>query len=205
MAYDYDKTHARILESAARQFIETGFAGASIRGICEDAGVTNGAFYAHFESKEDLFGKLVEPALCELGKLYGDETSRYMEVHSTEDVLKCLDFAFSTDRAVIHCVFEHADAFQLLLKASSGTSYEHFASGIVEDEKEATMAFFELCRPFVGRPESMTPNIAAQASSVVVSTIFDCLLSGKTEEEAVLETRLASEFCIAGLRQIWGI
>ncbi len=205
MVYDYKKTHERILESAAKRFVENGFAGASIREICKEAGVTNGAFYAHFESKEDLFGKLVEPAVSGLGELYGNETSRYMKVRSSEDVLKCLDFAFSTDRAVIHYIYEHEDAFRLLLTASNGTSYEQFANQIVEDEKIGTMAFFELCKPFVSRPESMTANIAAQASSIVVSTIFDCLLSGKTEEEAVLEIQLVSEFCIAGLRRIWGI
>lgn len=51
----------------------------------------------------------------------------------------------------------------------------------------------------------MSESVAAQASSFIVSTIFDCLISEKTEEEAARETKLASEFCIAGLRQIWGI
>ena len=205
MAYDYDKTHARILESGARHFMEDGFSNASIREICKDAGVTNGAFYAHFESKEDLFGTLVGPALEGLSELYGGEASRFMEIHSSEDVLRCLDMAFSVDRTFIRYIYEYTDVFQLLLKASGGTSYEHFVDKIAEDEKEGTMAFFELCKPFVARPESMSANVAAQASSFIVSTVIDCLLSGKTEEEAVRETQLASEFCIAGLRRIWGI
>lgn len=105
MAYDYDKTHARILESAAKRFMDDGFAGASIRQICKDAGVTNGAFYAHFESKEDLFAQLVEPALGGLRELYGSEASRYMEIGSAEDVGRALGQALSTDEAVIRYIY----------------------------------------------------------------------------------------------------
>ena len=44
--------------------MDKGFSGASIRQICKDAGVTNGAFYAHLASKEDLFDKIVRPRKC---------------------------------------------------------------------------------------------------------------------------------------------
>ncbi len=205
MAYDYDKTHAGIMKSATRRFMEAGFAGASVRQICKDAGVTNGAFYAHFDSKEELFGELVGPALEGLDELRGNETSHYMVVQSPEDVLESLNLAFSTDEAVIRYVYGHKDAFLLLLKASGGTSFENYLGRIVEEEKRGTIAFFELCKLFVAKPENMSESIAAQASSFVVSTIFDCLLSEKTEEEAIREVQLASEFCIAGLRQIWGL
>ena len=205
MAYDYEKTHAAIMESAARHFMEVGFAGASIRQICKDAGVTNGAFYAHFQSKENLFCEIVGPALEGFDELHGNAVAHYMNVSSPEDVLEALNMAFSTDESVIRYIYEHEDAFRLLLKASSGTSFENYASKVAEDEKQGTIAFFELCRPFVKRPENMSESVAAQASSFIVSTIFDCLLSEKTEEEAARETKLASEFCIAGLRQIWGI
>lgn len=54
MPYDYESTHRQILLSAMKNFSEVGFRDASIRTICKDAGVTNGAFYAHFKSKDDL-------------------------------------------------------------------------------------------------------------------------------------------------------
>lgn len=205
MTYDYDKTHESILASAARHFEEVGYRNASIRRICKEAGVTNGAFYAHFKSKEDLFTKLVEPALNGLGELYGDETSRYMEIGSSDDVLEALSLSLSTDRTIIHYIYEHADTFRLLLKASGGTPFDRFPAMLIEEEQANTATFFKLCEPYVKRPGNMSDNIVTQASSLVISTIFDCLLSGKTEEETLFETQLASEFCIAGLRRIWGI
>lgn len=49
-----DATRAHIIEVASAQFREHGVAAAGLAGIMSAAGLTNGAFYAHFESKEDL-------------------------------------------------------------------------------------------------------------------------------------------------------
>ena len=57
MRYDKghkDATRQRIVEVASRQFREKGVAAVGLAGIMTDAGLTNGAFYAHFDSKEDL-------------------------------------------------------------------------------------------------------------------------------------------------------
>jgi AcrR family transcriptional regulator len=47
-------TRETILHAAAEVFDEFGFAGASINRILQRAGVTSGALYHHFESKEGL-------------------------------------------------------------------------------------------------------------------------------------------------------
>jgi TetR/AcrR family transcriptional repressor of nem operon len=57
MRYDKghkDATRQRIIDVASRQFREQGVAAVGLAGIMTDAGLTNGAFYAHFGSKEDL-------------------------------------------------------------------------------------------------------------------------------------------------------
>jgi TetR/AcrR family transcriptional regulator, transcriptional repressor for nem operon len=47
-------TRQRILEAAGRRFKQDGIDGAGVATLMSDAGLTNGAFYAHFESKDDL-------------------------------------------------------------------------------------------------------------------------------------------------------
>jgi TetR/AcrR family transcriptional repressor of nem operon len=56
-------TRQRIVEVAARQFRQEGVAAAGLAGIMHDAGLTNGAFYSHFESKEDLVQTVLGEAL----------------------------------------------------------------------------------------------------------------------------------------------
>jgi AcrR family transcriptional regulator len=57
-----DLTRQRIVEVASRQFREHGVAAVGIAGIMADAGLTNGAFYAHFDSKEDLVREVLSHA-----------------------------------------------------------------------------------------------------------------------------------------------
>jgi TetR/AcrR family transcriptional repressor of nem operon len=57
-----DATRQRILDAASRQFREQGVAAVGLAGIMTDAGLTNGAFYAHFGSKEDLVREVLSNA-----------------------------------------------------------------------------------------------------------------------------------------------
>lgn len=54
-----EETRARILEAAAECFAQRGYEAASVGDICERAGVSKGAFYHHFPSKQDLFMALL--------------------------------------------------------------------------------------------------------------------------------------------------
>src|SRR5712692_11897403 len=48
------KNRQRILEVAGKLFREKGFDGVSVADIMKSAGLTHGAFYGHFASKDDL-------------------------------------------------------------------------------------------------------------------------------------------------------
>lgn len=49
------ETRQRLLQAAADEFTAHGFEGSSLRRICASAGVTTGALYFFFASKDDLF------------------------------------------------------------------------------------------------------------------------------------------------------
>jgi len=59
-----NETRQRILDVAARQFRERGTSSAGLAGIMAEAGLTNGAFYIHFESKQDLIRAVLDDALA---------------------------------------------------------------------------------------------------------------------------------------------
>jgi TetR/AcrR family transcriptional repressor of nem operon len=56
-------TRQRILEAAGRRFKQDGIDGAGVATLMSDAGLTNGAFYAHFASKEDLVANVLTDQL----------------------------------------------------------------------------------------------------------------------------------------------
>src|SRR5215469_13399054 len=57
MRYPVEETaakHERIVKEASRLFREQGFENVSVGKVMKAAGLTHGAFYAHFGSKEEL-------------------------------------------------------------------------------------------------------------------------------------------------------
>jgi AcrR family transcriptional regulator len=56
-------TRQRIIETAGRRFKRDGFDGSGISTLMKDAGLTNGAFYVYFSSKDDLVATAVADQL----------------------------------------------------------------------------------------------------------------------------------------------
>jgi TetR/AcrR family transcriptional repressor of nem operon len=59
------ETKQRIIETAGRRFKRDGIDGSGVATLMADAGLTNGAFYAHFASKEELVATAVADQLRE--------------------------------------------------------------------------------------------------------------------------------------------
>ena len=72
-------TRARLVAAAATVFARLGFAGASLEDIAEEAGLTKGAVYSNFESKDDLIKAVLQDRLDEPARaipaLVSDELS----------------------------------------------------------------------------------------------------------------------------------
>jgi AcrR family transcriptional regulator len=56
-------TRQRILQAAGRHFKQDGIDGTGVAAVMSDANLTNGAFYAHFASKEDLLANVLADQL----------------------------------------------------------------------------------------------------------------------------------------------
>jgi TetR/AcrR family transcriptional repressor of nem operon len=58
-----EATRQRIVEAAGRRFKADGIDGAGVAAVMSEAGLTNGAFYGHFTSKEDLVANVLADQL----------------------------------------------------------------------------------------------------------------------------------------------
>lgn len=61
-----EEARARILAAAGRSFRSKGLGGIGVDGVAKEAGVTSGAFYVHFASKDEAFMQAVAEGLREL-------------------------------------------------------------------------------------------------------------------------------------------
>ena len=60
-----EATRQRLIETAGRRFKNDGIDGSGIATLVADAGLTNGAFYGHFASKDDLIASVVAQQLTD--------------------------------------------------------------------------------------------------------------------------------------------
>jgi AcrR family transcriptional regulator len=58
--YAPDATRQALLDASLELFSERGFQGATVQAVSQRAGVTKGAFYHHFESKDDILQQIHE-------------------------------------------------------------------------------------------------------------------------------------------------
>src|SRR4051794_21839832 len=58
-----EATRQRIVEAAGQRLKQDGIDGAGVATLMADAGLTNGAFYGHFESKDDLVAQVLADQL----------------------------------------------------------------------------------------------------------------------------------------------
>jgi AcrR family transcriptional regulator len=59
------RTRAQLIDAAATVFARRGFAAASLDEVAEEAGLTKGAVYSNFDSKEELFQAVIDERLNE--------------------------------------------------------------------------------------------------------------------------------------------
>ena len=55
-----EETRIKIIEAAIKLFSNNGYNKASVDDICAEAGISKGAFYHHFKSKQELFLALLD-------------------------------------------------------------------------------------------------------------------------------------------------
>jgi TetR/AcrR family transcriptional repressor of nem operon len=68
-----EATRRRIVEAAGRRLKRDGIEGSGVSTLMGDAGLTNGAFYAHFASKEDLVAAAISDQLGQQRERYRTE------------------------------------------------------------------------------------------------------------------------------------
>jgi AcrR family transcriptional regulator len=123
--------------AARREFARGGLRGARIEDITAACGLSKGAFYLHYPSKEALFGELVEAFLGELARSaerrradmtsflqeHGPITRRDVEQRS-ERYGKLLELETAEDLRVLEHMWSFRDVVGVLLRGSQGTEFE---------------------------------------------------------------------------------
>ena len=136
----------RIMDSAKEEFRTLGFEKASLKSICQRAGVTTGALYKRYAGKEELFHAVVADTVADLDAVYEERTAVPASALSDEDLIR----AWYMDEEYMLWWFrflnERRDGFVLLLTGAEGTAYANFQHDWVEKMTEGTWTYYAEAR-----------------------------------------------------------
>jgi AcrR family transcriptional regulator len=127
-----------LIAAARAEFAKRSLRGARIEDITAASGLSKGAFYLHFESKESLFGELVEAFFGELTRCtegrkkdmlsfvesHGAITRRDIE-HRTPRYQQLLELEAAEDLRVLEHMWAYRDVVGVLFRGAQGTQFEN--------------------------------------------------------------------------------
>lgn len=124
-----NENRQKLLEIAKREFLANGFQKASLRKICNEAGLTTGAVYFLFQDKNGLFNAVVEEPLARLRETMEQHFHAEADADFTNYVRVRGDHDRFTEELVT-LLYDHYDEMTLLLHKSQGTAYEDIVDRI---------------------------------------------------------------------------
>ncbi len=200
----YEFTHKKIIDSGKLNFLNDGYERSNLRKICKDAGVTTGAFYRHFEDKEDLFISLVEPLAKELLDFYDkyeEESFRDIEKNCGQD-LAGINIDGSIESTLY--MFSKKELFNILIYKAYGTKYDNFIELLVEKEDINRYKAFQI----ISKKKNIEAEIPKEAMHLLnhayINALCEIVIHSQTEEEVKINTRIISKFFYDGWEKLRG-
>lgn len=196
------ETKENLIASAKAEFMEKGYAKASLRKICANAGVTTGALYFFFHDKEDLFRSIVEPPLTTLMNML-------LEHFRSDEQILSLPAVYEKQEGdhdeiaelLIHHLYQNYDIFILLLTKSQGTAFEDILDRIVDMTEKQFTAAVGLYAKQKARPP-VDAYIIHWMAHMTIDAFVHLLTHEPEEQAAVQQMKVIMNFIVKGFVEI---
>ena len=197
-------TLENIQKAALAEFSEKGFLGASLRQIVKNAGVTTGAFYGYFSSKEALFASIVEPHAAALMGRFMEAQTTFAELPEAEQTAHMGEESGACVRWMVDYICEHREPVKLLLCRAEGTSYEHFVHNMVEVEVEYTLRYMDVLRRLGRDVPELSQSLCHIIASGMFSGLFEIAVHDMPREQALRDVEQFRSFYTGGWLKLMG-
>ncbi len=197
-------TLGRIQQAALEEFSEKGFLGASLRQIVKDAGVTTGAFYGYYSSKEALFAAIVEPHAAALMGRFMEAQTCFAQLPEEEQPAHMGEASGHYVDWMVDYICQHREPVKLLLCRAEGTSYEHFIHNMVEVEVESTLQYMEVLRRLGKDIPPLDRSLCHIIASGMFSGLFEIVIHDMPREQAIRDVTQFRNFYTAGWLKLMG-
>lgn len=205
MSTKAEDTEKNILNTARKHFLKDGFSGASLRNIVKDAGLTTGAFYKYYPTKEALFDALTDPYIEHIYQIYDRVVEDFEKLSAKEQTSNMSDTSSDGMDQMIDYIYEHYDNFRLLLKCGDSGKFETFIHNMVDREMRSSLEYVKKMKedgieiPIVG--ESLMHMIYTG----FFSSIFQIIEHDIDKETSKRNVHKLREFNTGGWERLWNV
>lgn len=175
------KSRDKILESASALFSQHGFDGVSIEDVMKKAGMTRGAFYAHFDSKEDLYANTIR---------YVSEQSAMVKAYSKGVRGK----VFMDNIINVYLSENH-------LKKALPCPLAFLATDVANSNEKIRSVYTEIYNKFVDVMERESTHASLQRQQDVMLAVSAMMIGGVAVGRALVDPDL-TERLLASCRQL---
>ena len=202
MPIEKTPNNEKIIAAAKKEFLTYGFTDASMRRIAAAAGMSASGLYKHFAGKEEMFSALVEPAYQGLLALFRQEAGDQEQFIGTGDLSV---WETSNDaRLAVSYIYDHLDAFRLIICKSQGTKYESFLHDLAVLEEKMTLSFMEMLKKQGVKLNEFNEKELHLLTTTNVNAIFQTVEHDLTREEAIHYADTLDRFFAKAWKEFFG-
>lgn len=194
-----------LLEAGKREFLERGFQGASMRSIAAAAGVTTGALYRYYTDKEALLDALVKESADTLEEAYRNQQRQFAQKPLQSQLEGLPEVSDGSAAWMMKYIYDHFDAFKLIVCCSAGTKYEYYLDTLIDIETESGRRLIDRMTE-AGLPvQDMDDGLIHILSSALFNGMFETVRHDMPREAAFTYMERLREFYSAGWFKMLGI
>lgn len=179
-----EASHERIVQAAARAIRRSGYDGTGVADIMKEAGLTHGAFYAHFDSREAMLAEAADRAGAESNAF----AARVIAAAPPQQALQALMQAYLSK--------EH------LASIETGCPVSALGSEMPRQTPEVRRAATRRIKEMIDLVARQSPDwgqpAAHERALVTVATMVGTLMLARAVDDAALSESL----CSAALKRL---
>lgn len=193
-----------IHKAAKAEFLEKGFKSASLRNIVKSVGMTTGAFYGYYKSKEEVFEALVGEHYDFMVNRFKKAQREFAELPHEQQPENLSSISGLSMFDMLHYAYEYLEEFKLILCCSEGTRFAGMIDDMVEIEVRATHDYQAVLEE-LGRPSPpMDPDLEHILITGMFNAFFELIIHEMSLDKAENYLKEMRAFYTAGWLKIMG-
>lgn len=204
MPQPISSTLDRIHAAARDEFLAKGYQAASLRNIGKTAGVTTGAFYGYYDSKEALFAALVDEPYRHVLETYRTAVFSFEALRPEEQVMQMGQVGKTCMQELLVYMDARRPVFRLILQGAEGTPYAGLIDELVAMEVAATERYCEVLRSLGSAVPQIDPRLEHMLVTGMMNAYCEVILHDMPLADAQRYVEELGDFYTAGWLKIMG-